>query len=95
MKIFPMKEWALAKLKASGVKESTQEQVAQVFDDNNSLSDLEELVLDYKLKTIQTLSMVWIVSELRSIVEGPDKRAAVEALSVLARISPLLDSFEI
>lgn len=76
------------KLVASGYKPEDAEALTAFLDEPGPLTE-ESLIADRKMKLAETLSMQWLVDELRRLATSSrsSPEAAVEALKVLVDIS--------
>lgn len=72
-------------------KECADRLVAYLDDEKPVENDIEELLIsDLKIQMAEALSLSWIIRELRRIVTGEDKQAAVSALQVLFELNRYL-----
>ncbi|WP_272577036.1 hypothetical protein [Providencia sp. PROV274] len=56
-------------------------------EDADAMDNVDYLISSKRLEISQCLSLEWIVSRLKRIVEGEDAVAAVKALKVLSELS--------
>ncbi|MGS8557877.1 hypothetical protein [Salmonella enterica] len=70
---------------AGGMSKSDADKLVAYLDDKKPVEhDIEALLVsDLKVQMAEALSPSWIIRELRKIVTGSDKRAAVSALRML------------
>ncbi|WP_273818078.1 hypothetical protein [Providencia rettgeri] len=64
-----------------------QELTKQFNNDMSEIKSIDYLISSKRLEMSQCLSQEWIVSKLKSLVEGQDPIAAVKALKVLSELS--------
>ncbi|HHX3383075.1 TPA: hypothetical protein ACU9K7_003709 [Salmonella enterica] len=65
-------------------KECADRLVAYLDDEKQVENDIEKLLVsDLKIQMAESLSLSWIIRELRRISTGEDKQAAVSALQIL------------
>ncbi|MFS1569295.1 hypothetical protein [Providencia huaxiensis] len=71
-----------------GYSDSEIHELTKLFhDDASTMDNVEYLISSKRLDISQCLSQEWIVSKLKSLVEGQDPIAAVKALKVLSELS--------
>ncbi|EEL1942548.1 hypothetical protein ACDA94_000247 [Salmonella enterica] len=76
-------------LMAGGMSKSDADKLVAYLDDKKPVEhDIEVLLVsDLKVQMAETLSLSWIIRELRNIATGSDRQAAVAALQVLRDLS--------
>ncbi|EAB2011972.1 hypothetical protein FNI14_04930 [Salmonella enterica subsp. salamae] len=74
-----------AVLMAGGMSKECADRLVAYLDDEKPVeSDIERILIDdLRVQMAETLSLSWIIRELRRISTGEDKQAAVAALQML------------
>ncbi|EEC0684625.1 hypothetical protein AH140_000323 [Salmonella enterica subsp. enterica] len=89
--IKPAQDYRAVLIAGGMSKECADRLVAYLDDEKPVENDIEELLIsDLKIQMAEALSLSWIIRELRRIVTGEDKQAAVSALQVLFELNRYL-----
>ncbi|EHT5011470.1 hypothetical protein KX957_002828 [Salmonella enterica] len=82
--IKPAKDYRAVLMAGGMSKECADRLVAYLDDEKPVENDIERILVDdLRVQMAETLSLSWIIRELRRISTGEDKQAAVAALQML------------